>query len=85
MRQDVSLTRSDCRNSSAEAKASAPYPNDRTSPLVASRKDRSSSTIDIIGTFDKANIPSGQRHTFDGFALGAPLSTHIVQAPEEIT
>jgi hypothetical protein len=53
--------------------------------LVASRKDRSSSTIDIIGTFDKANIPSGQRHTFDGFALGAPLSTHIVQAPEEIT
>src|SRR5262245_38492403 len=49
IKQDESRTRSDCRKSSADANRDTPYPIETISRLVASRKDLSSSTIDIIG------------------------------------
>src|ERR1700730_14860268 len=51
--QSASLMRSDWRNASAEPNAAAAYPKDRTKLAVARRKDSSSSTIAIIGTFGK--------------------------------
>src|SRR6478735_5426125 len=55
--QSVSLMRSDLRKASAEPNAAATYPRDRMKLAVARRKDSSSSTIAIIGTFDKMASP----------------------------
>ena len=51
--QSVSLMRSDLRKASAEPNAAATYPRTPMKLAVARRKDSSSSTIAIIGTFDK--------------------------------
>jgi hypothetical protein len=58
IKQAVSATRFDLRYSSAEANVSAAYPIDRMSPLVDSRTNPSSSTIEIRGTFGKLTGPS---------------------------
>jgi hypothetical protein len=49
IRQEVRGTCCDCKKSSADGKTSAMYPNDFIRPLVASRTDSSSSTIEIRG------------------------------------
>jgi hypothetical protein len=53
IKQAVSAARFDRRYSSAEANVSAAYPKDRTSPLVDSRTNPSSSTIEIRGISGK--------------------------------
>src|SRR5215467_15474537 len=49
IKQEVRGTWRELKNSSADAKASAIYPNDFMSPLTASRIDSSSSTTEIRG------------------------------------
>jgi hypothetical protein len=56
MRQAVSLTRDDLKNSSADANASAAKPCKRRNLAVASRTDSSSSTIETMGALDSRLI-----------------------------
>jgi hypothetical protein len=57
IKQELSHTWDDRKNSSAETKVRAMYPSERTSLRVASRTDASSSMIEITGTCSKAVYP----------------------------
>jgi hypothetical protein len=70
MTHDESITRPDCRNSSADAKVAVAYPSDLINPFVASRTDGSSSMIEIMGAF-LCKLKSSP--TFSGAATRAHL------------
>src|ERR1700730_16048126 len=72
IRQEVRGTWREFKNSSADAKASAVYPNDFMRPLIASRIDSSSSTTEIRGlAFGTLPPSSGISREYEHAAIPA--------------